>query len=208
MHCYTFTIGGVPDPQRDRGIALSMTPGHSVPVVVVGPKENGTIVPMDQSWYEGYEDWKRSTTHLHQDRGITLVPPTLLHCDVLGEKPQDYRLTKAGDGEDQKILIHLLPHSERIKYTGCYKIENHDEQTGKVRAAYPRIDDVVGIEHIASHGGEVLIIMYPGSGFRVTPGREGGPGFLMYRLSSSGKHPRLIDVTPAPARRRDELRAG
>lgn len=195
MHCYTLRIGGVPE----RGIQLSMTPGHPVPVVVVGPQENGAVVPVDKAWFDHWSNLQQMALQLPECKGRTLGLPKLAHCELEGETLQNYKLvSRPGDEEDRRVLVRLMPpEGEKVRYTGSYKIESLNEQTNRVVRSYPRLDDVVGIEHIAGYDeSEALIIMYPGAAFRVTRPRGSKPDFHMYKLTSSGSKPRIIDLTP------------
>jgi hypothetical protein len=207
MRCYTLVIGGVPE----EGIRLSMDPGDSVPGVVVGPREHGLVVPVDSAWFKTIVDLQQNALQLQECHGKSLGLPLITHCELEGENLEDDGDRKAfvlhsrsGRDKDRRVLIHLLPpEGERVRYTGCHKIESYDKDTQKVTRQYPKLDDVVGIELIAGTHGEALIIMHPGASFRVTRSKSSHhPDFHLYMLIAS-RSPKIKELIPSRHSRPD-----
>lgn len=198
MRCYTLYIGGVPEP------GIRITDQHpEVPAVVVGPNK-GTTIPIDPEWFDKINDLQAKVRSLPNWRRGPLSLPLLRSCDLLGgeligEERTPYKLvSRSCDDKDGRILVHLKPQgSGSVSYTGRYRVEYVDPNSQFVTTRFPRIDDVVGIEVIAINRGEALLIMHPGSSFRVThPCWGGGPGVHMYRLTTPQHgRPSIVDIT-------------
>ena len=193
MYCYTLNIGGVPE----RGIRIAMVEKYKVPAVVVGDQEKGDMIPIDQAWFDHIVTLQQVAKDLPMLKGKALSLPMLMNCELEGTDPSEYKLVGRPNPEpDTRALVHLIPpEGAEVRYTGCYKIEKEEE--GKVVAKYPKLDSVVGLEHIAGKlRGEVLLIMHLGSSVRIILRNE-----QVYRYKTilgriSPRMPRIIDVSP------------
>lgn len=191
MFCFTLVIGEAPQ----KGLRISMEEERPVPVLTLGGP-TGITIPVEENWFKAMVDLDRRLLEIPELRSRTFGLPLLLNTDFEGDTAENTVLiSRPGYEKDNRALVRLVPpEGEKVTYSGSYRIEQMDSR-GRVVTRFPKLEDVVGIEVIATHESEALVILHPGAAFRAV--RRGKTH--AYRLLP---RPRIIEIQPTPGKSR------
>ena len=195
MYCYTLALGKEPS----RGIHIQMDGRTPVPGVYIGNDKEGVTLPVSQKWFELMTELDHQVLDLPEMRGRSFGLPTVLNADIEEiEEGDDIMLqlvSRSGKEIDQRVLVHVIPpEGARVTYSGNYKVESLKDR--RVVRAYPRLDDVPGIEVLTQCGSELVLVMQPNAVFRAVLPKEFQNRYLSYRAAATGTKARLIDLHP------------
>lgn len=198
MYCFTLNVGG----DLSRGIRIEMDGRTPCPGVYIGGEKDGVALPVAEEWFHQMVELDRLALELPELKDCDSLKLPLIMNAGLEEKEIEEGasacklVSRPGNEPDKRALVRVIPPDEvRIRHSGCYKMETFDGR--RVTRGFPKLRDVPGIELLAEVGGEAIFIMGPGAAFRIGMPRGASPKFHMFRLTSTGAKPRLIDITPA-----------
>lgn len=188
MRCYTLVVGSVSGVDTTTGestgvvskekIPVHMVPEQQVPCVVLGSVEDGKVIPMDEVWFNRLVELQQQVLQLpdHELEKVNWINhselslPELLRCEVtdINEQKTAFKLVMPVEERDYRALVHIIPPpGEKVTYTSLYKIEELDNHSNGVVRRHLKLEEgVVGVELLAEHRGEALIIMHPGAGIK------------------------------------------
>lgn len=210
MHCFTLTIGtAIPG----EGIRLRAC-GRGACVMVGG--EHGARIPIQDSWFETIVGLDNRALPLPECAGMPL--PFIGNVDIEGGNlniegdSHPILVARPKTEKDKRVLVHLISITgEAFNYTGVQRMETFNGKEGKVVNDLPKLEDVTGIEVVAEHRSDRLIVMHPGAAFRIwRPGMleltQAGckleelpqDAFYTYKLTT-GKKPHIVRL-PRPKR--------